>query len=401
MADVGEGTRLSVVTLGGFSVSCQGQVLSEDTRRSQKVWTLFEYLCVNRGRMVPAEEFYSVLWGDEDCQNPAKALQNLVYRLRGLLAPAGAGQLVRFAQGSYYWSAEAGVALDAERFERLIEEAGGLERTGEAYQAVDRMKEAAALYRGDFLPQVQAVWALAPRKRYRQAFLGLVVHLASLLRALNRAQEALPLCERALEMEPYEEPVHAAYIEAMMDLGQVKQARAHYERITAALYREFGVRPSQELKNTYRRVNEGLDHVSMDLDVLQQLLSEKGEPAGAFACPVDTFRALYMLEARRAERTGQVAFIVIMTLLSPQYVKPDPHVLAPAMEALGQVLATTLRRGDVITQWNDAQYVLMLPSLTFEDGEMVLKRLEARFQAQSPGPGLLLKSKLQPINVRA
>jgi GGDEF domain-containing protein len=45
-----------------------------------------------------------------------------------------------------------------------------------------------------------------------------------------------------------------------------------------------------------------------------------------------------------------------------------------------QVLVNGLRRGDVVSRYSDAQYVLMLPGANFEDSQMVMNRITAAFR---------------------
>ena len=61
---------LSITTLGTFSVKIGDHDISRDSRRQQKIWTLLKYIITNRKRRIPPEDFFDVLWGNEDCDNP-------------------------------------------------------------------------------------------------------------------------------------------------------------------------------------------------------------------------------------------------------------------------------------------------------------------------------------------
>ena len=76
---------LKVYTLGCFEVKLGRKVLSNDCKRSQQLWNLFKYILTYRNKRIVQEKFFDILWIDKECDNPIKALQNLIYRLRMLL----------------------------------------------------------------------------------------------------------------------------------------------------------------------------------------------------------------------------------------------------------------------------------------------------------------------------
>lgn len=392
---------LQIMTFGTFSVKIGDVDISKDSRRQQKIWTLLKYIITNRKRRIPPEDFFDILWGNEECDNPQKALQNLIYRLRLVLAQ-GDRQLgegyIQFSQGCYLWNPQLPCQLDIVEFEEHNSKGLSLEQNDNVSGAIEHYLAALNLYRGNFLSENSLLpWVIPVANSYRRLYVNITTRVVGLLRALKRYEDITHVCEQAFTIEPYEEPLHAAFIDALIDLDKPKQARSHYEFITTALYREFGVRPSQVLKDTYQRMSEGVSSVNMDLDVLQELLSEHNTTSDAFLCDADLFRSIYKLEARRAARSGQVVFLVLMTILNQSYQTPDARTLKETNDALGGILLGTLRRGDVVSRWNDSQYIIMLASLTYEDSEIVVRRLCDKFAAIYHNSGILVKSKLQPV----
>ena len=61
---------------------------------------------------------------------------------------------------------------------------------------------------------------------------------------------------------------------------------------------------------------------------------------------------------------------------------PELGALNNTMDQLLQVLIHGLRRGDVISRYSGAQYVIMLPSANFEDANMVMERIMTAFYRQ-------------------
>ena len=50
----------------------------------------------------------------------------------------------------------------------------------------------------------------------------------------------------------------------------------------------------------------------------------------------------------------------------------DRGLLNATMDLLLEVIKTSLRRGDVVSRYSGAQFVIMLPALTYEDGDCLL-----------------------------
>ncbi len=393
---------LKITTFGTFTVTIDGRAVSEDSKRQQKIWTLLKFILTNRKRRIPPESFFDVLWSGENCDNPQKALQNLIYRLRLVLAQGDKDRgesYIQFTQGCYVWNPQDPCELDVDVFEKQNSLGLSREQHGDEEGAIEAYLDALKAYQGPYLAENASLpWVIPAANGFKRLYVNIATRVVAHLKNAGRHEDIARVCEAAFLVEPFEEPLHAAFIDALIGMDKPKEARMHYEYITAALYREFGVRPSQILRDSFQRLNEGTASVNMDLDVLQELLAEKQETSEAFFCDPELFRSIYKLEARRAARTGQVVFLVLFTVLTQNYQMPDNRLLKGAMDALCDVLLVHLRRGDVVSRWNDSQYIVMLTSLTYEDGEMVVRRLCDRFNAKHMSSGVLIRHKLQPVS---
>lgn len=115
---------LSVNTLGKFQVINEEDVLNDDNIRSAMMTKLLLYILIHRDQTLGTDEIASALWQEEEVENPAGALKNLMYRLRTLLKQHfGEGDFILTNRGSYYWNPDIKVVIDAEEFEKLVEKA--------------------------------------------------------------------------------------------------------------------------------------------------------------------------------------------------------------------------------------------------------------------------------------
>jgi len=400
-AEIDRQPCLEIITLGRFEVRYGDVLVSEDAKRSYRLWDLFRYLITFRGKGSLPEVMAETLWPDQEYEDPKGAIRTLVYRLRRLLTEktglSDKIDFITFYQGGYQWNTKVNYWLDADDFERLCAQA---EQTaaGRPEQAIDLYSRALSLYQGEYLPECSYhEWVIPVRHHYHRIYLKAVVELTSLLKPLRRYSEIISVCERALAVEPFEEELHLAFLDALVSSGRLKQARAHYEHITSALYRELGVKPSLAMRSMYRRIQSNEPGVELDLTVIQESLADQQAARGAFLCDPDVFRYLYRLEKRRGERTGQAVFLALLTLARPDLDRPDPETLRRGMDRLEDHLVGSLRKGDVVSRWNEAQFLLIMPGLNMEQAEKVLERIKKGFVKKCDPRDLVLHTKLQSL----
>lgn len=394
------GQQLKIYTLGQFQVKRGEHIISESSKRSYKLWNLFNYLLTQKGKSVPSGDLIDILWPNQENVNPEQALRTLIYRLRQVLQENSTSEpamYITFSQGCYSWNASADYWLDAEEFEELCHKAGRLEDE-HPEEAVEVYQQAISLYKGEYLPEYSYNdWITPMRNYYRRLYLEAIVNLTDLLKKERHYAEIRKICEKSFLLEPFEEELHLRFLEALIEEGKYRQARAHYEYVTTIFYREMRVKPSNALMSLYRRIKMDDASFEMDLGLIQDSMKDREQAVGAFYCDPDVFQDLYKLEERRVGRTGQSIFLALLTLTRPNYSLPDQKTLAEVMDILKQVIIGSLRKGDVITRWNDAQYLVLLPGLNYEQGEAVLKRIQTRFRSRYKGDEVVLRLKLQPL----
>lgn len=113
--------RVAVTMLGGFRIRVDGNVLTDEINRSQKLWNVLCYLIAHRERTVPQSEFIELFWPEENSANPTNALKTLLYRVRSLLEPLfGEGlEPILSQRGAYAWNPAIACEMDVDRFELL------------------------------------------------------------------------------------------------------------------------------------------------------------------------------------------------------------------------------------------------------------------------------------------
>ncbi|MFE7835001.1 BTAD domain-containing putative transcriptional regulator [Streptomyces sp. NPDC057474] len=219
---------------------------------------LLGLLVVRAGRPVPSGEIVDVLWPE---RTPASAM-NVVRRyagsLRRLLEPglpprAPGRRLLRRAGG---YLLEAGEdEVDLLRFRALTKRGKRAAATGRSEVASRHFAAALSEWRGPVAMGIpaavreHAVFAEVERELVRTARMA-----ADAALLCGRSEQALPRLRQAIELDPLDEPLHAALVMALAASGHQAEALAAYERVRRLLAEELGVVPGTELAAAHTRV---------------------------------------------------------------------------------------------------------------------------------------------------
>ena len=374
---------VSVSLLGGFALEVDGASLTDDINRSLKLWSVLAYLTLHRERAVPQSEFIELFWPDDHSSNPVNALKTLLYRIRAMLEPLFGQEIqpILSQRGAYIWNPAVGCTLDIDRFEELCRLGGDTQRTAE--ERMTSYREAVELYKGDLLPKLShQMWLVPMAVRYHTAYITAVKDFAVLLDEAALYEEMHEVCARASDLDNLDEGLHTLIVRALLRQGKDAAALEHYEKATDPHYRNLGVRPSEELRSLYKEIMATEKTLETDLGVIMNDLREAAARPGAFVCEYGFFKEAYRLEVRRAIRSGTCVHLCLITVSLPDGGMPQLKVLSNTMDQLLDVLVNNLRRGDVVSKFSGAQYVIMLPAANYEDSNMVMDRVVRAFYQQ-------------------
>ena len=248
---------------------------------------------------------------------------------------------------------------------------------------MDSYREAVELYRGDLLPKLShQMWLVPLTVRYHTAYITAVKDFAGLLDGAALYEEMHRVCARASDLDNLDEGLHTLIVRALLRQGKDAAALEHYEKATELLYRNLGVRPSEELRSLYTEIMATEKTLETDLGVIMSDLRETAARPGAFVCEYGFFKEAYRLEVRRAIRSGTCVHLCLITVSLPDGGMPPLKILSNTMDQLQEVLVGSLRRGDVVSKFSGAQYVIMLPAANYEDSNMVMDRVVRAFYQQ-------------------
>jgi DNA-binding SARP family transcriptional activator len=367
---------ITVNSLGKFQITDGNVVVGDEGLRSPMLSRLLMYLLIYRDKTIPTDEIIEAIWHEDEIENPAGALKNLMYRLRKvLISYFGEQEYVITNRGSYQWNPKVAVVIDAEAFERLVAE-GKKEITYEMSAVL--YEQALDLYQGEFMPKLTELhWIYTLNTYYHSLYLSCVKGLASIYAYMGRYEELDRLMTEALRLESTDEDLYCFQIEARINCGKISLAMESYEKARNIMEKELGIRKSAMLGKVYEELMAARSgDAASDIEEIQDDITEE-DPTGAFLCDYGIFKQIYHLEARKCARYGVAEDMVLFTV-EPR--PEDPKELAEfrvrqAMDGLEETIKNGLRAGDVASRYSDTQFVVLLPTCTSELALLVANRI--------------------------
>lgn len=393
--------KISVNLMGELSICVNDTVVSKPLMHSKKLRGVAQYLLFHADRPVTHTELYEVFWPDEKSTNPRAALKTLIHRLRNALIQGGAPKEIDFIlvrPGSYQWNPALDTSIDVRHFENLKNK---LQQSDlEPELRLEYLYDMMELYRGKLFNDNE-FWMVAPSTYIHACYLSAAEELCQLLKDAERHEEIVAVCRQVLDSDELEETVNSHLILALVALGRIQEAKDQYRSIKERYYNEYGVQVSEEMRELYRRIAETDQAIEMDIDNVRNALAEKESSArGAYVCEYGIFQDIYRIEERSLSRYGGRMFLALLTVTNKDFTMPGQRVLTKAMDQLLTAAATNLRSCDVVSRYSPAQYVLLLPTVTYETGQMVLDRICRAFRKANPRSPVVISTKLRPLRPR-
>src|SRR5437899_2309423 len=216
----------------------------------------FALLLLDRQRAVSRDELVAQLWPETD---PASALSNFhftLHALRKALASAGASEatsVVRTDTG-YRLALPISIHVDLEVFRRSLRRGREAQDAGRSREAIQYLRAAVAVHRGEFLADLTAPWIDRQREETDRQLVGAAKELATLELERKEAKSAVRPLEKLLELEPYDEEAHRLLMRAHHESGDQALAVRHYQALEAMLRRDLGAEPEAATRELYQRI---------------------------------------------------------------------------------------------------------------------------------------------------
>ena len=384
--------KLIVQMLGGFSASYDGKPIQLEKSNTTKATQLFEYLLYNRHKKIPRNDLISVLYNNNDIDNPANNLKVNLFRLRKLLSvsPLPEGEYISLKSRMYSFNCTLPIEVDSEEFEQFVIVARSKELSDE--EKLVLLQRAIEMYRGQFLPMIaNEPWVVIESVRLAGLYKECVSNSCDILKTSGNYNLMLEICNRAVHVYPFDEDIHLLRISCLIDMKRYDDALAAYSDTSKLFFEEFGVAPSEKMLSLYQQMTNNVKLNSSTIDLIKDALIEKEKTDGAYYCNYLGFLDSYRFISRVIERNGQSLFLSLFTITDTRRNLLEPgEKLKDATKALHEVICDSLRRGDLYTRYSPNQFLVLLIGINFENCAIVANRINARFKDEKKIRGVRL-----------
>lgn len=391
-----------VKLLGELEISYKGKSISEKSSKAKKIWNLLAYIVMHKNRLLLQTDLIDTIWTEDENSNPKSSLKTSMYRLRAMLSELAVDneEFIISSRGAYSWNTEIECNVDAIEFERLCIESEKKDLSNE--EQITILKQAIDMYEGDFLKRFASdLWVIPLITHFHSLYVDKIKNLLMLLEKEKRYEDMEQYALNSIRIESYDEKIHCYLVKAFTKQGNNTAAIAHYNKATKILLANLGVQPSAELRNLYLDVLKTQKSLETNLDRIIDDLKEAEYQKGAFVCDYGIFKETYKIVTRQAARSNRSVSIVLITVCDSHGELPDLNVLDQVMEKLVIVIRDDLRRGDVVSKYSGAQFVIMLPDARYKDAEKITERIIRSYYKSNRKSLLQFKYKIDEIKLDA
>jgi len=220
------------------------------------------YLLAAPRREAHRDALAMALWPDHESDAARHSLASALYRIKGAFGdihcPVEArGERVGLRLDGALW-------VDMLAFERRAAPLAAASGTVTLEPAARRrLHRALRGYGGDFMPMVDAEWALIERERLRCLRLDALYALASIHARADDWRAVVVTARALIAAEPLREDAHRLLMTGYARTGNRALALRQYRYCATVLADELGVEPMDETSALYRSLAAPLAHIVM------------------------------------------------------------------------------------------------------------------------------------------
>jgi DNA-binding SARP family transcriptional activator len=237
------GVLLEVRAFGDGRVQLNGKTLASWDGALPR--SLFFYL-VDRG-MVTRAEIFETFWPNLSTREATNVFHVTKRKISEVLGT----ELTVYGSGFYHISPKIQLSYDVSLFNQLVQDS---EMANDGSAA---LRQAVALYRGDYLKMNPMEWVANRREALKQANCDALVSLGKACENSGNPHEAVGLYLRASQLKPEREDSTLAVMRLYRALKLLQDALTAYQRLVKAL-QPLKVPPSSQLKQLAAEIEREL-----------------------------------------------------------------------------------------------------------------------------------------------
>jgi two-component SAPR family response regulator len=228
--------KIIINTFGTIEVMVNNHLISISDWKTQTSRDLFLlFLAFPEG--LTKEEIGLIFWPDASQNELKLSFKNAIYRMRHAIG----SDVVLFQDTYYLFNRSVDYEYDVQNFISAIKtstEETNIDKKISAY------KIALALYKGPYLPAIDQSWVAIDRERYSGIYTKAAEEIANLYLDRKEFEASLEITQKALEINPFDEPLHRICLQNYAALGNKPAVVQQFEKFRSILLNEIGTQPS-------------------------------------------------------------------------------------------------------------------------------------------------------------
>jgi ATP/maltotriose-dependent transcriptional regulator MalT/two-component SAPR family response regulator len=236
--------NIKIYTLGQPRIELDGTIVQWATTDSKELF----FCLLQHPQGLRKEEIGAIFWPGHTPQKLDGIFRSTLYRLRRVLSRNS----VAFDAGRYHISREIDYWLDAQDFEKSLDQAASARSTVE--EQITLLEQALALHKGDYLEGIYADWCVTERERLRARYMAAMEALAGLYADRGELPRAIELYQYMLSQDQYQELAHRELMRCYYRQNDRAAAIRQYQICVRILRDELGIDPMAETESLYLQI---------------------------------------------------------------------------------------------------------------------------------------------------
>jgi DNA-binding SARP family transcriptional activator len=258
---------LRIKLFGKFDVALGEQSLTG--LEATKTQELMAYLLLHRDRPHNREKLATLLWPNSSLSQSKGYLRQTLWQIQSALEdenPLSQEETdwVHICHPDSMW-------LDVAHFEQAWSRGEGIQGTDLTQAQAEALQAGVALYQGELLENWYQDWCLFERERLQNIYLAMLEKLMGYCEVNVRYDAGTGYAIRILRCDPAHERTYRRLMRLYYLAGDRTAALRTYERCTAALQEELGVKPGQQTIMLYEQIKA--DQFSLDVQQADDALT--------------------------------------------------------------------------------------------------------------------------------
>lgn len=229
-----ETQKLYLRCFGGFECSLNNVDGEKILFRTAKALELIAYLHDKQGEFVSSDKIMEELWPHMDAKRAADNFHTTTYYVRKTLSENRLPDVMVYKRGGY--------ALKIENVQSDLKE----------FLSCKQLENSSKCYKGIYLEGKDYHWAVEKRLKLEMDFEYTQLNLAEKYAKDKKYSEALHVLRNLIVQIPFSEEANKKLMILYMETGQRHLAVKAYKTYAAILKKEYGVKPSDEIKNIFK-----------------------------------------------------------------------------------------------------------------------------------------------------